>query len=332
MTFQYPALLFLGDATPLDAKTAYGIAHWRKEDCVGQFALPGATANLGLADLTPEVAKLRGAQSMILGIANEGGFIPDPWLPTLHQALEAGLDLVAGLHDRLNDNPALVDHARQVGQELIDVRYPSEKIPTGNGHKRSGKRLLTVGTDCAVGKMYTSLAIDRALKANGVDSDFVATGQTGIFIAGRGISVDAVVSDFVSGAAETLSPDNNPMHWDIIEGQGSLVHPAYAAVTLGLVHGSQPDAMVLCHDAARTHLDGYPDRPITALPLLIDMYEQAAWVNNPRARVIGVSLNTSRMEDGQARDMLNDLSKDLGLPCVDPVRTGVESLIASHDW
>src|SRR5262249_56993932 len=179
------------------------------------------------------------------------------WLDDLEAALEAGLDAVSGMHTRLGSFERLKRAAERGRARLVDVRTPATPIPVASGRKRSGKRVLTVGTDCALGKKYTALALTRALETVGIAATFRATGQTGILIAGSGIAMDALVADFLAGAAEMLSPDNLPDHWDVIEGQGSLYHPAYAAVTLGLLHGSQPDAIVLCHDTARTPIDEY---------------------------------------------------------------------------
>ena len=178
----------------------------------------------------------------------------------------------------------------------------------GTGHKRTGQRLLTVGTDCAVGKKYTALAIEKEMRARGVDADFRATGQTGIFISGRGIAVDSVVADFISGAAEWLSPAAAPDHWDVIEGQGSLFHPAYAGVTLGLVHGSQPDAMVLCHDLARTGIADYEGYAIPSYEACFETYLAAARLTNPRARFAGISLNTSQLDEEAAERAIAEVA------------------------
>ncbi|MBL8269894.1 DUF1611 domain-containing protein, partial [Steroidobacter sp.] len=237
---QPPYLLFLGDATDVaDAKTASGIRQWRGELCAGQLRLPEGTVDLGLPDLTPQQAVAKGIKTLIIGIANDGGFIADNWVASLVGALEAGLDIASGLHQRLSDTPAIAEAAKRTGRQLIEVRQPDHNFKPGSGKKRSGKRLLTVGTDCAVGKKYTALAIEKELRKRGVNADFCATGQTGIFISGRGVAIDSVVADFISGAAEWLSPENTPDHWDVVEGQGSLFHPSYAGVTLGLVHGTQ---------------------------------------------------------------------------------------------
>jgi uncharacterized NAD-dependent epimerase/dehydratase family protein len=185
-----------------------------------------------------------------------------------------------------------------------------------------------VGTDCALGKKYTALAIAKAMVARGLKADFRATGQTGILISGRGVAVDAVVADFISGASEALSPANSPDHWDIIEGQGSLFHPAYAAVTLGLLHGSQPDALVLCHDPTRQFLNGFPHFPVLSPEQALPPYLSAARLTNPGATFVGVSLNTSGMSAFEAQETLKKTSHSLGLPCVDPIRTGVEPIVS----
>lgn len=328
MDLPQPYALFLGDADPLSAKTATGIAHWRPERCIAQVTLPGCTVDLNLPSMSPTAAAAAGARLLIVGVANFGGKISEVWIPTLIEALEAGLDIASGLHHRLNDIPALTKAAAKHGRRLFDVRHPrADQTPIATGDKRSGKRLLTVGTDCAVGKMFASLAIERELHKRGIPADFRATGQTGIFIAGRGVSVDAVVSDFVAGAAEALSPANAPDHWDIIEGQGSLHHPAYAGVTLGLIHGSQPDALVLCHAIERDQLDGYSNYRTPGFKEAIAVNEQAARLTNPRARVIGISVNTSKVKEQSARDYLATLQDSLGLPCCDPVRTGVSAIV-----
>ena len=252
-----PYLLFLGDTVePGFAKTAFGLRDWAPELCVGEFALPEATVTTGLPKLTPTEAADRGARALVIGVANSGGFIAESWVPPLLEALEAGLDIVSGMHARLGRIPELFYSAERLGRRLIDIRTPPANIPVATGLKRSGKRLLTVGTDCALGKKYTALSLARAFRGRGVDTDFRATGQTGIMISGGGIPMDAVVADFAAGAAEMLSPATAPDHWDVIEGQGSILHPAYAGVSLALLHGSQPDVFVVCHDPTRDRLLG----------------------------------------------------------------------------
>lgn len=323
-----PYLLFIGNAAdPLAAKTAAGIVQWRPEWCVGQTRLPGCRADLALPDMTPEAAAAAGAATMIVGVANAGGFIPEAWTDMLVRALRAGLDVASGLHDRLSDIPAVADEAARLGRALHDARHPKRTFSVGTGEPRAGRRLLTVGTDCSVGKMYTSLALTQAMRARGLDADFRATGQTGIFIAGDGVSVDAVVADFIAGATEWLSPAAEPQHWDVIEGQGSLFHPSYAGVSLGLLHGAQPDALVMCHEPTRSHMRGLPNRPLPDIAACIAANEQAARLTNPQAICIGVCVNTSGLGRDGADALLARLHERLRLPCVDPLVHGVEAIV-----
>jgi uncharacterized NAD-dependent epimerase/dehydratase family protein len=323
-----PYLLFLGDAPDIaTAKTAAGIRQWRSSSCAGQFRLPGCKVDLGLPDLLPAEAAARGVRTMILGIANDGGFIAENWIAPIVEALHAGLDVASGLHQPLAGVAEIATAAGRANRELIEVRPPSLTFQPGTGQKRSGKRILTVGTDCAVGKKYTALAIEKDMRERGIDAEFRATGQTGIFISGRGIAVDSVVADFVSGAAEWLSPPATPDHWDVVEGQGSLFHPAYAGVTLGLVHGSQPDALVLCHDLSRTSIADYVGFAIPTYRECFDVYLAAARLTNPAARFAGVSLNTSRLAERDAATAVETLAAELDLPCCDPIRHGVAAIV-----
>jgi len=328
MIINYPALIFLGDGNDLDAKTGHGIHHWRPKNCLAQYRLAGGTADLRLPDMTPAEAARAGARTLVIGVANGGGIIPDHWLPTFLDALEAGLDIAAGLHNRLNDNKILVEAAARLGRSLLDVRQPDQAgFPIGNGIKRPGKRLLTVGTDCAVGKMYTALAVDKALKRRGVASTFRATGQTGIFIVGSGVAIDAVVSDFVAGAVEQMSPANDAEHWDIIEGQGSVFHPAYAGVTTGLIHGSQPDALILCHEIGRSGMNDAEHFAPPSLEESLDLNLRIARRTNPAARFAGIAFNTSQLGGEEAMEQLSRAQTTYGLPCCDPVRTGVDPIV-----
>ena len=320
-----PYLLFLGDTTePAFAKTAFGLCDWVPERCIGEWACEGATVTTGLPRLTPQEAYTRGARGLVIGVANTGGVIGESWVPLLVEALGAGLDLVSGLHAKLRDVPQLRDTAMRTGRRLIDVRVPPPSIPIATGRKRSGKRLLTVGTDCALGKKYTALALTRAFAERGLAVDFRATGQTGILIAGGGMPMDAVVSDFEAGAAEVLSPAAAPEHWDVIEGQGSLFHPSYAAVSLGLLHGSQPDVFVVCHEPGRQHLVGHPDFPLPSLAETIDLTLRLGRRTNPAMRWGGISLNTAALDAHAAREQLAEVSLQLGLPAADPIRKGPE--------
>ncbi len=327
-----PYLLFVGDVSDLGwVKTAAGLRDWAPERCLGQHSLAGGY-DLGLTEMTPAQAAARGAATLVIGAAPDGGEIPAAWLPTLLDALEAGLDLASGLHQRLRAIPVLAAAAARLGRQLIDVRDPPATRRVGDGRRRTGRRLLTVGTDCAVGKKYTALVLTRALRERRVDADFRATGQTGILITGAGVPIDAVVSDFLSGAAEDLSPDAAAHHWDLIEGQGSLFHPSYAAVTLGLLHGSQPDVMILCHAAHLTTIGGLPDYPLPTLADAIRRYEEAASLTNPGARVVAVSLNTAALDDTAATAALAAITEQVGLPAFDPMRTGVADFLDASSW
>lgn len=319
-----PYLLFIGDITePAYAKTAMGLRDWAGEHCVGEYALDGGLS-IGLPRMTPAEAAAAGARSLVIAVATPGGSIPAAWLPTLVEALEAGVDVVAGMHAKLADIPELAAAAARHGRRLVDVRTPPPGIPIASGRKRSGRRLLTVGTDCALGKKYTALAIARGLAARGVKSDFRATGQTGIMISGAGMPMDAVVADFAAGAAELVSPDNDPDHWDVIEGQGSLSHPAYAGVALSLLHGSQPDVLVLCHDPTRTDVLGHPGFPLPALDEAIDLALRLGARTNPAIRCAGVALNTSGLSEAEARRAIAEASTLTGRPAADPMRGGDE--------
>jgi uncharacterized NAD-dependent epimerase/dehydratase family protein len=320
-----PYLLFLGDIVePGYAKTAFGLRDWARERCVGELACSPDAISVGLPRLTPAEARACGARSMIIGVANVGGRIADTWIPSLLSALEAGLDLISGMHTRLVATPMLKAAAERHGRRLIDIRTPPLNIPIASGRKRSGKRLLTVGTDCALGKKYTALAITRAFKKRGLDVDFRATGQTGIMIAGSGMPMDAVVADFEAGAAEVLSPDAQIDHWDVIEGQGSLFHPAYAAVSLGLLHGSQPDVIVVCHEPGRTHILGHSHYMLPSVEETIELTLRLGRRTNPAIRCAGVSLNTSRLSESEARQLLQAEGTRLALPVADPIRGGAE--------
>ncbi|WP_157218354.1 N-acetyltransferase DgcN [Flavisphingomonas formosensis] len=322
-----PYLLFLGDAALVGMdKMAAGIARWRARDCLAQYRLPGCAFDTGLPDMTPAEAAAAGAGTMVIGVVNVGGVIPDAWVAKIVAALEAGLDVAAGMHQRLADMPAIAEAARRCGRTIHDVRQPTRRFATGTGAKRSGKRLLTVGTDCAVGKKYTALAIEAELRARQVDADFRATGQTGLLIAGRGVVIDAVIADFISGAAEWLSPAAAADHWDVIEGQGSLAHPAYAAVTLGLIHGSQPDALVICHEPGRETLLGL-DYPVPSLNALAEMALNAAHLTNPAARAVGISINSSAVPEDALDALVAGIEAETGLPCCDPIRQGVGKIV-----
>ena len=323
-----PYLLFLGDAPDqLAAKVAQGIKDWHPENAVGQFRMPGCGADVGIADLTLEEARAAGARTLVIGVANRGGYISQAWKEVLVAALQMGFDIAAGLHNRLRDEDELVAAARAARRTLFDVRIPSSTYPIANGKKRTGKRCLVIGTDCSVGKMYTSLAMDAEMQKRGMKSTFRATGQTGILITGGGVPLDAVVADFMAGAVETLTPDNDPDHWDHIEGQGSLFHVSYSGVTLALIHGGQPDALVLAHEPTRKHMRGLPDYALPSLDALRDAALPLARVANPACQVVGISVNTQHLPEDAALVYLEDVEARMGLPTVDTFRQGATRLV-----
>ena len=323
-----PYLLFLGDAPDqLAAKVAQGIKDWRPENAVGQFRMDGCNADLGIADLTLEEAKSAGAKTLVIGVANRGGIISAAWKKILIAALDAGYDIASGLHNLLRNEADLVAAADRNGRQLHDVRIPSVQYPIANGVKRSGKRCLAVGTDCSVGKMYTALAMDAEMRERGLKSTFRATGQTGILITGGGVPLDAVIADFMAGSIEYLTPDNDADHWDLIEGQGSLYHVSYSGVTMALVHGGQPDALILCHEPTRAHMRGLPDYQQPSLTELRDTALTLARVGNPACQVVGISVNTQHMNEADAKAYLAELERDMALPATDPFRFGAEKLV-----
>ena len=327
MRIETPYLVFLGDAKDaLAAKTGQGIVDWRRESVVGQQRLPGCAADLGVADHTAVEAKRLGARTLVIGAVNPGGVVPPAWHSHLLDALQAGLDIASGMHTRLADLPEVASAARDLGRRLIDVRLPATAYPTASGRKRSGKRLLTVGTDCSVGKKYAALAIERELKRRGVAADYRATGQTGILIAGGGIAIDAVVADFAAGAAEALSPDNEAEHWDVVEGQGSLFHPSFAGVSLALLHGTQPDAVVVCHEPTRTTMRNVA-APIADVGEVVEQTLALGRLTNPQIRCVGIALNTAALSAGEARQAVAQAARRFGLPACDPMRDGVATLV-----
>jgi uncharacterized NAD-dependent epimerase/dehydratase family protein len=318
-----PYLLFLGDtAEPGYAKTAFGLRDWAGDKCIGEFVLPGGAVSTGLPRLTLAEAKAKGARALVIGVANSGGIISHSWVPVLVEAAQLGLTIISGMHSRLSNVPELKAAAAESHVRLIDVRDPPSQIPVATGSKRLGKRLLTVGTDCALGKKYTALAISRELGRRGIDNDFRATGQTGIMIAGSGIPMDAVVSDFAAGAAEMLSPDASPDHWDLIEGQGSLFHPAYAGVSLALLHGSQPDVIVVCHEPGRTEMLGHAGYQLPTIEETITANLSLGARTNAAIRCGGISLNTGGLMSDEAERLVASETSRLGLPVADPFRGG----------
>ena len=323
-----PYLLYLGHSSDsLSVKTSRGVAAFRGQDCVGEFRHDDCPLTLGLPRMAMAEAASAGARTLILGIAGAGGKVGADLIEDAAAALEAGLNVASGLLERLRDQPRLAELAAARGLELFDVRDPPAGLSVGKGYPRPGRRLLTVGTDCSVGKMYATLALTEALRQRGVAADFRATGQTGILIAGEGVAVDAVVADFISGAIEQLAPGRDDDGWDLIEGQGSLFHPSFAGVSLGLLHGAQAEALVLCHEPGRAHMRGIPGRPVPELADCLERNLEAARLTSPDVRAAGICLNTSAMDAETAQRLCSVIEVQMGLPCTDPVRFGVESII-----
>ena len=323
-----PYLLFLGDAADgLAAKVAQGIKDWRPDLSVGQYRMDGCNADLGLNDMTFEQAVDAGAKTLVIGVANRGGVISSEWKAKLIEALEAGLDIASGLHNLLKDEKILVDKAEELGRNLFDVRIPTEAYPIAAGTKRSGKRCLAVGTDCSVGKMYTGLAIEKEMHSRNMKATFRSTGQTGILITGNGVPLDAVIADFMAGSVENLTPNNDADHWDLIEGQGSLYHASYSGVTMAIIHGGQPDALILCHEPTREHMRGLPDFKLPSLDDLRDTALIMAKIVNPAVKVVGISVNTQHLSEDEANEYLKSTEQRMGIPAVDPFRHGASRLV-----
>jgi uncharacterized NAD-dependent epimerase/dehydratase family protein len=335
------ALLAEGCFTPENAKTAVGVLRYRAAEVAAVIdstrAGRSAAECVGLAPDVPVVADLAaaarlGADGLMLGIAPQGGDLPATWRSLVLDALGRGWDVLSGLHAFLADDPELAAAARASGAELFDVRRPpaERRVGTAEAAETGALVTLTVGTDCNVGKMTAALEIVRALNERGANAAFVATGQTGIFIADRGVAVDAIPADFVAGAVEALVLDAaRASDHVVVEGQGSLFHPGYSGVTLGLMHGAAPAALILCHQASRDRirLSGSP-RPGAVIPALArvrDAYQEAAgWVRP--ARVVGVAMNTLGWPEAAARAACERAADELQVPAVDPVRFGAAPL------
>ncbi len=324
-----PYLIFIGDTDEATfAKTGFGIVQWRRSLVAGQLRFAGNQLDLGVPDMSIEQAVAAGVKSIVIGVAPIGGAVGPRWISVLAEAAAAGLDVVNGLHLRLQGFADIVAAAKASGAALIDVRVPPAGLPVGSGRQRSGRRLLMVGTDCAVGKKYSALAMTEAMQRAGMAATFRATGQTGIMIAGSGVPIDSVVADFVAGAAEVISPDNEAQHWDVIEGQGSLFSPAYAGVSLGLLHGSQPDAIVVCHDATRRSIVGAAGAGIPSVAECMDLNLRCGRVTSEDIQCVGVSVNTSELPPAERQAYLSALAEELQLPCVDPIADGCEPILA----
>ncbi len=328
MKLEKPYLLFVGDAhDDLAAKTAYGILDWCADDCLGQFRLPACKPQLDLPELTMREAAKRGVRTVVIGVAVRGGTIPDSWIPHLVDALDNNMSLANGLHTPLASIREIAAAAERNSSQIHEVRKPSGPNRVATAEKRTGLRLLTVGTDCSVGKKYTALSIAKQMHACGMHADYRATGQTGIFIAGSGVPVDAVIADFISGSIETLCPAAPDYHWDVIEGQGSLHHPSFSGVSMGLMHGAQPDALVLCHEPTRTHMRGLPNQPLPSIEDSIALNLTAAKIVNPQVQFTGVSINTKHLSAHERSNYLAMMQQRTGLICIDPFVTGSQRIV-----
>ncbi len=311
----------------MSVKTAQGIMTWRPELVIGEAAPPDMSGSVGAERMTVEEGVKRGAKTLIIGYANGGGYIDPDHISDIVGAIDLGMDIASGMHHPLQSHDRIEQAAKRCKVALHNVRLVERDLPVGTGEKRPGNRLLSVGTDCSVGKMYLALSIHREMLARKMTVDFRATGQTGILIEGAGISVDAVVADFISGSVEMLSPARTDGGWDIIEGQGSLFHPAYAGVSLGLLHGAQPDHLVMCHEPGRPHMRNIPDRALPGLKECIDANLTSARLVNPGVQMAGVALNTRLMDAATAKRTCEAVEDETGLPCQDPLRDGVSRIV-----
>jgi uncharacterized NAD-dependent epimerase/dehydratase family protein len=317
---------------PHYGKTARGILRYAPDPSV---AILDSTRAGETGDGVPVVATVQEAlryepTTAVVGVATQGGRFPPAWRELLKQSIAAGLDVESGLHEFVSEDEELVALAERHGVALRDLRKPPEglNVPTGENLQLPARIALTVGSDCAIGKKTVALELDLEARRRGLASVFVPTGQTGIAIAGWGIAVDAVVSDFLAGAAERLVVEGHARGGELlfVEGQGSLVHPAYSGVTLGLIHGSTPHVLVLCHRAGAAEIEGYPGHPLPSLAELIELHELVA-LPLRRARVAGLALNTAHLEEDEARTAIAAAAAETGLPADDPVRFGAGPLL-----
>jgi uncharacterized NAD-dependent epimerase/dehydratase family protein len=317
---------------PHFGKTSRGVIRYAPQDVVCVLdSQSDATTHEGFP-LVRTVAEAMQYEptTALVGVATQGGRFPPEWRALLEECIRAGLDVENGLHEFLTADDQLASLAREHGVELRDLRKapPGLNVPTGENLTHGATSILMVGSDCAIGKMTVALELDREARARGIRSQFVPTGQTGIAIAGWGISVDAVVADFIAGAAEQLVLEGVRRGGDVlfVEGQGSLLHPAYSGVTLGLIHGSAPHAYVLCHKADESVVDGDERYPIPPLSELVDLHERISLLARP-AKVLAIALNTRDLDEESARRAIAEAEAETGLPADDPVRFGAGKLI-----
>ena len=313
-------------------KTMRGIVHYAPDPVVAILDSERAGEEYREIPIvgTIEEAMRFGPSTATVGVATQGGRFPPAWRELLKASIRAGLDVESGLHEFISDDPELTALAKEHGVELRDLRKPPTdlNVPTGENLQVPAKIVLTVGSDCAIGKKTVAVELDLAARTRGLKSVFVPTGQTGIAIAGWGIAIDAVVADFLAGAAERLVVEGAERGGELlwVEGQGSLAHPAYSGVTMGLIHGSAPHAFVLVHKARATHVEGYPDHPLPELKDLIELHERSSLLLRP-ARVAAIALHTGSLEEADARAEIDRVQKETGLPTDDPVRFGADRLL-----
>lgn len=328
------AILTEGFTNPFTGKTAASVIRYRRHEIVAVIdsTCAGATAGQLLqagGDL-PVVASLddaRNSDTLLIGIAPPGGRLPDNMRRVVLQAIERGMTIISGLHQFIGDDPQFAEASRRTGAVIQDVRKNNEKdVANRQGIREQCLRLHTVGNDCSVGKMVTSIEVTRGLQHAGHDAKFVATGQTGIMIEGDGCPIDCVVADFINGAAEKLVLANQHHDIILIEGQGCITHPRYSAVTLGLLHGSMPDGLYLCYEAGRTEVAGMPGIPLTPLKRLIELNEAMAGAMHP-CKVIGIGINSRRLSDAEADRERQRIEQELGLPACDVLRHGSKPLV-----
>ncbi len=329
--------LILSEGFSADAhygKTMRGVVRYRGEDVVAILDSERAGASHEGIPVVGTVEEALGfsPQVALVGVATQGGRFPPTWRVLLRQCIDHGISIENGLHQFLRDDEELAPIATRTGAELRDLRRPPDDldVPTGRNLELPATTVLTVGSDCAIGKMTVSLELDRAARGQGLRSQFVPTGQTGIAIAGWGIAVDAVVADFIAGAAEQLVVEGHERGGELlmVEGQGSLSHPAYSGVTLGLIHGSAPHVFVLCHKADAFEVDGYPGHPLLSLSDLVELHERIA-LPLRKARVACVAVNTAALDDTAAAEAIAAAAVETGLPADDPVRNGADRLLAA---
>jgi uncharacterized NAD-dependent epimerase/dehydratase family protein len=330
-------ILAEGSFDVLDSKTANCIIRYKPQDVVAvidsQKAGRTARAVIGVGGDIPVVSSLEESMkhrpnTLIVGIAPKGGGLPDAWRPVLSSAISKGLDIISGLHFFISDDPEFWEPARTKGVKIFDLRkVPSDiGISTCKAADVKGKIILTVGSDCNVGKMTASMELTLEARRRGIDAELLATGQTGIYLTGHGIAIDRVVADYVPGAAERLVVEADaPGRWLIMEGQGSLTHPAYSGVALGILHGAMPDCLILCHQPTRDSISGY-DQALPSVKDVIELHEKLAHFVKP-AKVVGIALNSFDLSEKEAEQAYRDIEKETGLPAVDPVRHSAGRLV-----